>query len=266
MNMGIKKTCILALSALAVAIAAATSGCGDSSESKSKSAPKFVAHRGYSYAYPDNTEESFRAAAQMDFYGIETDIHKTKDGYFICNHDNTVKYADGTELTIASTKRETLLSKPLKNGKTDRDAYLCTFETYLGACKEGSKVAVIELKASFSKSDIRKILGIVDREYDRKCVSFISFSYISLRFVQEEDPSIDLQYLCQDENSSTLNTCIKDGISADVSMNILTEELVETFHAAGLTVNVWTVDEEADRLTAIRYGVDYITTNLLSKD
>lgn len=231
-----------------------------------KSGPKFVAHRGYSRNYVDNTEESFRAAAEMDFYGIETDIRKTKDGYFVCTHDAEVEYANRTKAEISSTDRETLLSLPLKNNKTKQDVYLCTFETYLQACKAGGKVAVIELKDLFGKSDIRKILATVDQEYDRAHVSFISFYYLSLLRVKEVDASIELQYLSQTEADPVFESCLSDGISIDVKQNILTEALVETFHEAGLKVNVWTVNENADLRAACALGVDYITTDVFSEN
>lgn len=231
-----------------------------------KSGPKYVAHRGYSRNYVDNTEESFRAAAEMDFYGIETDIRKTKDGYFVCNHDAEVEYANRTKAEISSTDRETLLSLPLKNNKTKQDVYLCTFETYLQACKAGGKVAVIELKDLFGKSDIRKILATVDQEYDREHVTFISFYYAALQQVKAVDASIPRQYLSQTEEDPLFESCLRDGTSIDVKVTILTEALVETFHEAGLTVNVWTVNEEADRQRAKELGVDYITTDVFSKE
>ncbi len=227
-----------------------------------KSGPKYVAHRGYSQDYVDNTEESFRAAAKMGFYGIETDIRKTKDGFFVCNHDATVEYADRTKQEISSARRDELLSRPLKNNKTEQDAYLCTFETYLQVCKEGGKTAVIELKDLFGKSDIRKILDVIDREYDREHVTFISFYYLSLLRVKDVDDSIPLQYLSQTEEDPVFESCLGDKISIDVKHTVLTEALVETFHEAGLTVNVWTVDEEAVLQTAKELGVDYITTDV----
>lgn len=237
-----------------------------SSRQPTKTGPKYVAHRGYSHSYLANTEEAFRAAARMTFYGIETDIRKTKDGYFVCNHDATVKYADKSELTISSAKLDALLEKPLENDKTDEDAYLCTFEKYLRACKEGKKVAVIELKESFAIKDLRSILAIIDREYDRKKVTFISFSYYPLGLLRQEAPSIPLQYLSQEENDPKFKACLNNGISIDVKQTILTEELVTTFHDAGLTVNVWTVNDEEDLQTALQLGVDYITTDLFHEE
>ena len=237
-----------------------------SSEPEKESGPKFIAHKGFSSAHPGNTEAAFRAAAEMGFYGIETDIRKTLDGYFVCNHDATVLYADGTERKISTTKRANLLARPIKNETTSGDAYLCTFETYLHACKDGGKVAVIELKDFTDEYDARTILGIVDAEYDRKKVMFISFSYTSLLSVKKVDPSIELQYLSQTEGDRNMEYCFRDNISIDVKQTILTEEMVQTYHEAGLKVNVWTVNEGTDLQRAEELGVDYITTDVFCEE
>ena len=236
------------------------------SEPEGKSGPKYVAHKGYSKYYLGNTESAFLAAARKGFYGIETDIRKTKDGHYVCNHDATVRYADNTEKRISSSTLEELLAAPIENNTTDNDEYLCTFETYLRACKAGNKVAVIELKDYFGKSDIQSILDIIDAEYDREKVSFITFIYALLPIVRHEDPDIDLQYLSQTEDDPNIDRCLSSDISIDVKYTILTEEMVQSFHAAGLTVNVWTVNETSILSTAKRLGVDYVTTDVFHEN
>ncbi len=266
MAFGSKKSLIIAVLILAVMLLGLIPACTRSSDpatiENEETGMKFVAHRGYSKRYLGNTEAAFTAAAELGFYGIETDIRKTKDGYFVCNHDATVLYADGTEKTISSTKKSTLLSKPLKNDTNNKEAYLCTFETYLQICKAGNKVAVIEFKDYFDEDDIDLILSIIDTEYDRKKVTFISFYYPPLSLVKKADPTIELQYLSQTENDNVFERCLTDRVNIDVKYTLLTQELVKTFHDAGLKVNVWTVNDGATLEKATLYGADYITTDV----
>ena len=262
-----KKPLLFMLVILAVAvflgiIPGCKSTCKTPSDKEEGSGVKYVAHRGYSQKYVDNSEDAFLAAAAKGFYGIETDIRKTKDGYFVCNHDASVEYYNGTEKKISSTKRADLLASPIKNNKTSQDVYLCTFEKYLQACKSGNKTAVIEIKDWFDEDDIQEILKIVDAEYDRKNVMFISFIFLSLLYVKEADPTIPLQYLSQTENDQTFERCLSEKISIDVKQTILTEELVKQFHDAGLKVNVWTINTESDLRTVTELGVDFVTTDL----
>ena len=119
---------IILVSLISVMIAACFGGCSNDTE---MSNPKYVAHRGFSSQNPDNTAQSFSAAAAMDFYGIETDIRMTKDGYLVCNHNVDVEYSDGTKLVISESNYADLIAKPIKNIKTSTDAYICPFYEYL---------------------------------------------------------------------------------------------------------------------------------------
>ena len=263
---------ILALAIMPVVLAACVSktviedSSSDSDASDTDSGLKFVAHRGYSKSHLANTEAAFLAAAERKYFGIETDIRKTKDGYFVCNHDATVIFADGSEKTISTTKLADLISRPLKNDVSNEDAYLCTFEKYLRACKQGDKVAVIELKDWFEQDEIQKILDIVDTEYDRKKVMFISFNFKSLLQVKSEDRKIELQYLSQTKEDSNLDRCLTEKISISYRHDLLTGEMVKTFHKAGLKVNTWTVNERSDLQTVYQKGVDFVTTDVFDEN
>ena len=231
-----------------------------------KSDPLYVAHRGYRNAYVDNTEASFRAAAEMDYYGIETDIWKTADGVYVGNHDDDgVKYADGSIADVKTSTYAALSAKPLLNTKTNEDAYICTFETYLEVCKSGNKVAVIELKEDFSAEDLTEILHIVDEKYDRAKVSIISFYFNALLRTKQADPTVCLQYLSETKNDHTFDRCLEEKISISIRQSILTKKIVKTFHKAGLTVNTWTVNKKFDRNFVRLKGVDYITSDVFDK-
>ncbi|MBE5775575.1 MAG: glycerophosphodiester phosphodiesterase, partial [Clostridiales bacterium] len=49
---------------------------------------KMVAHRGVSGLELENTNAAFVAAGNRSYYGIETDVHVTLDGKFVCFHDD----------------------------------------------------------------------------------------------------------------------------------------------------------------------------------
>ena len=58
---------------------------------------RVMAHRGYSGAYPENTMLAFRKAAEVGTDGIELDVHATKDGVLVVQHDERVdRTTDGT--------------------------------------------------------------------------------------------------------------------------------------------------------------------------
>lgn len=75
-----------------------------------KTKPYLMAHRGNNVLCPENTLPSFLQAVQDGADIIETDIHLSKDGHFICIHDASVdRTTDGTgriaELTLGEIKK-----------------------------------------------------------------------------------------------------------------------------------------------------------------
>ena len=71
--------------------------------------PYIMAHRGNQVACPENTLAAFRQAFADGADILETDLHLTADGVFVCIHDGTVeRTTDGrgavAELTLAQLK------------------------------------------------------------------------------------------------------------------------------------------------------------------
>ena len=76
-------------------------------------------------------------------------------------------------------------------------------------------------------------------------------------------PKQSAQYLFWKITDEEIERLKRDKIDIDVWCVELTQEQIEKAHAAGLTVNCWTVDnpEQAEKL--VSWGIDYITTNIL---
>ena len=51
---------------------------------------KILAHRGYSANYPENTMIAFQEAAKMAIWGVEFDVHLTKDNQLVVIHDESI--------------------------------------------------------------------------------------------------------------------------------------------------------------------------------
>lgn len=71
--------------------------------------PYVMAHRGNQVACPENTLAAFRRSLDEGADIIETDLHVTADGVFVCIHDGTVdRTTDGTgavaDMTLAQIK------------------------------------------------------------------------------------------------------------------------------------------------------------------
>jgi glycerophosphoryl diester phosphodiesterase len=65
------------------------------------SVPIPFAHRGGAKRWPENTLVAFRKAADLGYRHIETDIHLTKDGQFVCFHDSTLERTTNGQGNVA---------------------------------------------------------------------------------------------------------------------------------------------------------------------
>ena len=125
-------------------------------------------HRGIiKKSFKENLLKSFKQSFQKG-YGIETDIHATKDNHFICFHDFTLRrifkknlsvknlnYSKINEISTKLGKPVPLLKQLLKNSKNKHSIF-------------------IEIKPLFSKLLLKKL--VEETSKFTKCV-FISFKH-----------------------------------------------------------------------------------------
>jgi glycerophosphoryl diester phosphodiesterase len=225
-----------------------------------------VAHRGLSGIERENTSSAFVAAGNRTYYGIETDVHRTADGRFVACHDSSLERIAGEKIIVENASLEILQSVVLldKDGtKARRDLRLATLEDYVNICKKYEKHCVLELKTAFTSSEIRKIINVFKKLDYLDSVTFISFYYENLKKVRKIIPEQSVQFLFSSLDDKIIKNVIKDKFDVDANARIVTKELVETLHAAGLKVNCWTVDNKETAEALVEMGVDFITTNIL---
>jgi len=64
---------------------------------------KLVAHRGLSGIELENTNAAFVAAGNRSYFGIETDVHVTKDKKYILIHDSSTLRVSGVDINVEET-------------------------------------------------------------------------------------------------------------------------------------------------------------------
>ena len=228
--------------------------------------PLMIAHRGMSGLEMENSASAFVAAGQRSYFGIETDVHRTADGRFIVIHDDNTKRVAGDEMIVEQTAYRTLRALRLldTDGRQGRaDLILPSLREYISICKKYEKVAVLELKNHFVPEDIDKIIDIIRQEDYLDQVIFISFDLPNMICIRERLPEQRAQFLISSITDWLLDTLQKYHLDLDIKYSALTAEYVQALHAAGIQVNVWTVNTPEDARRLVDMGVDFITTNIL---
>ncbi len=222
-----------------------------------------IGHRGYSSKYFMNTELAFTKAAEHGSGGCETDIRKTTDGVYVCSHNSTAILADGTELVVSESSYEQLTAQPLLNPLTDDVIYLCTMRRYLEIMRDNNMICFLELKGDYNDDELHEIFGMVEEVYALdKCI-MQSFSIANLLRTRAMFPGMPLMITYgAGDNPADLETCLEQGFSLDVDLNVVTRRMIDRFHQAGLEVALWTANTEEAFKFSKTLGIDYIESDV----
>jgi len=226
---------------------------------------QMIAHRGVSGLERENTNAAFVAAGNRNYYGIETDIHRTKDGRFIAIHDDSLERVAGVKGIVEEMTFDELRKLRLRDldGNVREDLCLPSLEEYIRICKKYQKESILELKNPFALEDICRVVDIIRQEEWLERTTFISFDLNNMLFIRQLLPQQKAQYLVREAAADLLHTLATNHLDLDIYYRSLTPEFVAACHEAGIVVNTWTVNTIEDGLRVSQMGVDYITTNIL---
>ena len=227
---------------------------------------KVIAHRGLSGIETENTNSAFVAAGNRSYFGIETDVHMTRDGKFAIIHDDVTKRVCDTDISVEGSTLAKLQELILKNPKMDEfrtDYRIPELKEYVGICRKYEKVCVLELKNRIEKSGIERIVDVVKGEDYLDCVIFISFDWDNMVDIKSIVPEAKAQFLTMECDDKLILKLKEYRLDLDIYKNAVTPQLVKKLHENGIEINCWTVDDAKEAETLVSYGVDYITSNIL---
>ncbi len=233
---------------------------------ENKGKVQMIAHRGLSGLERENTCPAFVAAGVKSYYGIETDVHVTKDGKIIVIHDDNLERVAGVKMVVEESNYEELRAVRMKDvdEKTERmDLFLPSLEEYVSICRKYGKQSILELKNAMPKEKIWEIAEKITKMGWFERTTFISFCGENLVELKKKYPTADAQFLTCECGEKEIAFMAENGLDADLCGYCVTKELVETLHAKGMKVNCWTIDELEHAEYMRDCGVDYITSNII---
>ena len=224
---------------------------------------RVIAHRGASAAERENTLDAFRAAVRLNADGVELDVRRTANEVLVVHHDahlpdgRAIIELDDGELpdwvpTLAEVMevcrdpavgREFIVNIEIKSAPNDPD--------YDAEHQVSAAVAGLVLGWGMGESGNKVIVSSFDME--------------ALNRIRAIDPTIPTAYITFEVLAPELlvsrvtaagHTAIHPYVAST------SQALVDAAHAAGLQINVWTVNDP-DQITHLAtLGADAVITDV----
>lgn len=226
------------------------------------------AHRGFSYAFPENTRAAFLAALELGVDGLEFDIHLTKDGQMVVIHDEHLeRTTNGHGLVAEHTLAEL---RGLDAGSWFSPAFagepIPTLEEVLDLVLAWDKPVKVNIEI---KSGVvqypeleRLAFELVEAKGLTHRVLFSSFNHFVLRDLKQVYPQaqIGLLYVEGLVDPWRYAEWLQAGALHPYHLSF-DESVVADAHAHGIAVNTYTVNEQQDMSRLVAWNVDAVITD-----
>jgi glycerophosphoryl diester phosphodiesterase len=222
------------------------------------SRPLVFAHRGGSALAPENTIAAFDNGLALGADGLELDVHLSRDGVVVVHHDRTLN-------------RTTTLAGPVAARSADELARVNVPALADVLARYPDVRIIVEMKENRSELaaatiEVIRRAGAVER------VCLGSFGRRVLRAARAIEPSIATSAAREEVRWWLYRSWCRWPVARvgysgfqvpEVSgaTRVVSRRFVDYAHRAGLGVQVWTVDEEADARRLLGWGVDALITD-----
>jgi len=205
--------------------------------------PIIVAHRGLHAQLAENSLAAFAAAEVAGIGYLECDVWPSRDGVPVILHDQTLDRTtrghgnvfDHTAAELAALGVPSLADL-LRQSNADT-------------------TLVVEIKPDDSEDFVRAVVDLLAKQHPLAIVQ--SFDFANLQHSQRIAPALPVAMLI--ENAARLRRPWP--VPIHVRHDLIEPDLVESYHAAGLAVGAWTVNQPAEIRTMLVLGVDRIISD-----
>jgi glycerophosphoryl diester phosphodiesterase len=228
--------------------------------------PRILAHRGLQVDAPENTMLAFSKAAALGITHLETDVHATRDGVAVISHDADLKRTAHRNERVDQLTLAELRSIDLGNGES-----FITLSELLEAFPHACfNIDIKSLAAAEPAATAILKAGAVGR------VLITSFNDKRRRAATDRmpgvatsasAPSFILAFVLARLNLGRLAARVLSHVDAVqipekiAFLHTCTRRTVRIFHAAGLEIHVWTVNDPISMTRLFSHGVDGVFTD-----
>ncbi len=225
-----------------------------------------AAHRGDSESAPENTLPAVAAALASRAPLVEVDVQLTADGVPILMHDFLLdRTTDGTGPVWAATWDEiSRLDAGAHHSPEFAGTPVPQFGQFLALLAASDKGAIVELKGSWTAEQVALVTGLIAQWGVADRLVLASFDIMTLRAAREVAPGIGRALISREVNADpTVLAELCDAIAIVTSKSFVRDDpdVVDRVHAAGLSIFVYTLNDEDWWQDAVDLGIDGIITD-----
>ena len=233
---------------------------------------KIIAHRGLSGFYPENTMLAFKKCLNLNIYGIELDVQKTKDNHLVVIHDEKVdRTFNGSGYVKDMTLKELQsLNSRFKNYENNKDCKIPTLKEVLILFKPTDFIINIELKNNKIKyKNLEEdVVNLVKELKMERRVIISSFRMRSLNIINTLCPKIARSYLISEKfykyrlkNMIFYNAIKNKSTYINPNYVITNKKFIKKCHRRDIQVLCYTVNTIEEYENLLELKVDGIFTN-----
>ncbi len=229
-------------------------------------APRVLAHRGLATAAPENTLLAFANAVALGVTHIETDVHASSDGQAIVAHDADLSRVAGRSQRVAELTAHELAAVDVGQGEhmpTLREALDAFPNTRFNIDLKSQDAVVPAIEAiEQARATDRVLLTSFSEQHRRAALRRLPHVATSA-----SGPRFAAALLATVVRSGPLVRAALRGLHAvqiparAIGLDTVTPARIRAFHAAGVEVHVWTINDEPEMRRLLALGVDGIVTD-----
>lgn len=226
--------------------------------------PTLLAHRGAHARHPENTLAAFAAAMDQGADGVELDVRLTRTGEVVCFHDPTLARMADDPRPIAWLSRPDLARVDLGDGER-----VPRLDDALDLVLDRGGQVNVEAKGDVPDRMhlARRLCEVLRRRRpdERERILVSSFYPTLVLAVQARLPRMRAAWLFDGEHGGPRRTDAlvrvlrPDGLHP--RHDRIDADAVARWHARGLFVNAWTVNEPTEMRRLAAAGVDALITD-----
>ena len=211
-----------------------------------------IAHRGASATFAENTIEAFRGAAEQGADWVELDVRRTADHSLVVHHDALL--SDGRAIVELAA--------------ADLPPSVPTLARALDACAGMGVNIEIKNNEPDPDADVEQFVAeatvaLLAQRGGGDEVLISSFNPATLVRVREQASHLATALLVVEPAPDVVDVLLGAGHQALHPFDwFVDEDLVTRCHAAGVKVNVWTVDDTNRMTELLALGIDGLCTNV----